>query len=134
LAVLGGLSRAAATGTLRPGARAARECGGRFPLAGAVLKWVQQAATVPEPIETQIKAALGRAPVLVGDETGVRQAGMLAWIDVASTQQLTHSGVHPKRGTAATTDIGIVPTYRGARVHDGWKTLADADDPPTCGV
>jgi transposase len=88
---------------------------------GTVVKWVQQAATVLEPIEIQIKAALGRAPVLHSDETGVRQAGKLAWIHVASTQQLTHYGVPPKRGTAATTDIGILPTYRGVSVHDGWK-------------
>jgi transposase len=88
---------------------------------GTVVEWVQQAATVLEPVETQIKAALGQAPVLHSDETGVRQAGTLAWIHVASTQQLTHYGVHPKRGTAATTDIGILPTYRGVSVHDGWK-------------
>ncbi len=88
---------------------------------GTVVEWVQQAATVLEPVETQIKAALGRAPVLHSDETGVRQAGKLAWIHVASTQWLTHYGVHSKRGVEATTDIGILPSYQGVSVHDGWK-------------
>jgi transposase len=83
--------------------------------------WVGQAAATLEPVETQIKAALGRAPVLHSDETGVRQAGRLAWIHVASTQRLTHYGVHPQRGVEATTAIGILPHFRGVSVHDGWK-------------
>ena len=88
---------------------------------GTLVEWVGQAATTLEPMETQIKAALGLAPVLHSDETGVRQAGRLAWIHVASTKRLTHYAIHPKRGAEATTDIGILPTYRGVSVHDGWK-------------
>ena len=88
---------------------------------GTLVEWVSQAAATLEPVEAQIKAALGRAPVLHSDETGVRQAGRLAWIHVASTRQLTHYGVHPKRGAEATTDIGILPTYQGVSMHDGWK-------------
>jgi transposase len=42
-------------------------------------------------------------------------------VHVASTKQLTHYAVHPKRGAAATTDIGILPTYQAVSVHDGWK-------------
>ena len=45
----------------------------------------------------------------------------LAWAHVASTKQLTHYGVHPKRGAEATTDIGILPGFQGVSVHDGWK-------------
>jgi transposase len=88
---------------------------------GTLVEWVGRAAMVLEPVETRIKAALGQAPVLHSDETGVRQAGQLAWIHVASTQRLTHYGVHPQRGAVATTEIGILPTYRGVSVHDGWK-------------
>ncbi len=88
---------------------------------GTLVDWVSQAAAVLEPVEAQIKAALSRAPVLHSDETGVRQAGHLAWIHVASTNRLTHYALHPKRGAQATTDIGILPTYQGVSVHDGWK-------------
>ena len=88
---------------------------------GTLVEWVSQAATTLEPVEARIKAALGRAPVLHSDETGVRQAGRLAWVHVASTKQLTHYGVHPKRGAEATSAIGILPTYQGVSVHDGWK-------------
>jgi transposase len=40
---------------------------------------------------------------------------------VASASRLTHYAAHPKRGTEATTAIGILPTYQGVSVHDGWK-------------
>jgi transposase len=88
---------------------------------GTVVEWVSQAATVLAPVEASIKEALSQAPVLHNDETGVRQAGHLAWLHVASTNQLTHYGVHPKRGAEATTDIGILPGFGGVSVHDGWK-------------
>jgi transposase len=88
---------------------------------GTVVEWVSQAATLLEPMEARIKAALGRAPVLHSDETGVRQAGRLAWVHVASTKQLTHYAVHAKRGAEATEAIGILPRYTGVSVHDGWK-------------
>jgi transposase len=88
---------------------------------GSLVEWVSRAATTLEPVEAQIKVALSQAPVLHSDETGVRQAGRLAWAHVASTSRLTHYAVHPKRGTEATTAIGILPTYQGVSVHDGWK-------------
>jgi hypothetical protein len=50
-----------------------------------------------EPVEAAIKAALGQAPVLHSDETGVRRGVHLAWAHVASTSRLTHYAIHPKR-------------------------------------
>jgi transposase len=88
---------------------------------GTLVAWVRAAATMLEPVEEQIKAALGRAPVLHSDETGVRQSGHLAWAHVASTARLTQYAIHPKRGRDATDAIGILPTYTGVSVHDGWK-------------
>jgi transposase len=87
---------------------------------GALVWWVRQAAQRLEPVEEQITAALRRAPVLHSDETGVRRGGTLAWAHVTSTRHLTHYAIHAKRGTAATEAIGILPTYRGVSVHDGW--------------
>jgi len=87
---------------------------------GTLVRWVGQAAQALEPVEAQIKMALRRAPVLHSDETGVRRAGALAWAHVASTHRLTHYAVHPKRGGEATAAMGILPTYRGVSVHDGW--------------
>jgi len=91
---------------------------------GTLTRWVQQSAEILRPVEEQIKAALARAPVLHSDETGVRRAGKLAWAHVArwaSTARLTHYAIHAKRGSEATDAIGILPSYRGVSVHDGWK-------------
>jgi len=87
---------------------------------GTLVQWVQQAAAQLAPVEAQIKAALVRAPVLHSDETGVRQAGHLAWAHVASTGQLTHYAMHANRGSDATDAIGILPHFQGVSVHDGW--------------
>jgi transposase len=87
------------------------------------VNWIQQAAQSLAPVEAQLVAALRRAPVPVlhNDETGVRRAGQLAWVHVASTRRLTHYAVHAKRGAEATDAIGILPGYTGVSVHDGWK-------------
>ncbi|HEV2405926.1 MAG TPA: IS66 family transposase, partial [Ktedonobacterales bacterium] len=88
---------------------------------GTLVTWFQQAAATLAPVDAAIKTALSRAPGLHSDETGVRQAGHLAWAHVACTDRLTHYAVHAKRGTQATDAIGILPTYTGVSVHDGWK-------------
>jgi transposase len=88
---------------------------------GTLVAWVQQGAATLAPVEVQLKAALGHAPVLHSDETGVRVAGQLAWAHVASTDRLTHYAVHAKRGREATDAVGILPSYTGVSVHDGWK-------------
>jgi hypothetical protein len=87
---------------------------------GTLVRWLQQAATILAPVETALKAALQRAPVLHNDETGLRRAGTLAWAPVASTARLTHYAIHPKRGQEATDAIGILPSFTGVSVHDGW--------------
>ncbi len=88
---------------------------------GTLVTWVQQSAAVLEPAAEALKAALRQVPVPHNDETGVRQAGRLAWAHVAGTNRLTHYAVHPKRGTEATTAIGILAGYHGVSVHDGWR-------------
>jgi transposase len=95
-------------------------CGARLSV-GTLVEWVQQSAQTLKPVEEELKAALRRAPVLHSDETGVRRSGRLAWAHVASTARLTHYAIHPKRGSAATDAIGILPGYSGVSVHDGWK-------------
>lgn len=87
---------------------------------GALVGWVQQAAQGLAPVERHLKGALCQAPVLHHDETGVRRAGKLAWAHVTSTSRLTHYAVHAKRGQEAMEAIGILPTYQGVSLHDGW--------------
>src|SRR5262245_8748868 len=87
---------------------------------GTLVRWIAQAARVLKPVEQQIKTALRQASVLHHDETGVRRAGRLAWAQVTSTSRLTHYAIQAKRGREATDAIGILPTYQGVSVHDGW--------------
>jgi len=95
---------------------------------GTLVAWVHQAAAVLAPVEEQIKAALRQAPVLHLDETGVRRGGHLAWAHVASTAQLTHFAIHHHRGSAATDAIGILPSFHGVGVHDGWASYQTYSD------
>jgi len=89
---------------------------------GTLVRWIQQASATLAPVEEELTAALRQAPVLHSDETGVRRAGKLAWVHVASTRRLTRYAVHAKRGREATDAMGILPGYRGVSVHDGWTT------------
>jgi transposase len=94
---------------------------------GTLVGWIQHAAQILEPVEQHIKDALVHAPVLHHDETGVRRAGKLAWAHVTSTSRLTHYAIHAKRGREAIEAIeaiGILPTYPGVSVHDGWGSYA----------
>jgi len=74
-----------------------------------------------EPFEQAVAAQVPQAPVVHLDESGLRVDGMLHWLHVASTAGLTFYGVHPKRGTEAMDDLGIVGACRQWVVHDHWK-------------
>jgi transposase len=89
---------------------------------GTLVAWMQQAARMLAPVEEAFKIALGRTPALHLDETGVRHGGQVAWAHVASTRWLTHYAVQAQRSNAATDAIGIVSTFQGVSLHDGWAS------------
>jgi len=68
-----------------------------------------------------IKAQLRKAPIVHADESGVRTAGSLHWLHVASTDRLTFYGVHAKRGCLAMDEFAILPGFSGRLIHDFWK-------------
>lgn len=74
--------------------------------------------------EKAIKAALSESEVLHCDESGLYVEGKRHWVHVASTDQLTHYAVHPKRGSKATDAIGILSSFKGTAVHDGYYNYA----------
>ena len=71
-------------------------------------------------VELKIKAGLRNSPVLGVDETGVRINGKIAWVHLARTETLTHLAAHPKRGSAAFDEIGIIDRFKGTLVRDGY--------------
>lgn len=67
-----------------------------------------------------IKAGLREAAVAHFDETGFRVQARLQWVHCACTGTWSLLTVHPRRGTAAMDQAGILPRFRGIAVHDAW--------------
>ena len=74
------------------------------------------------PAIQEIQRQLRDSDVVHCDETGLRAAGKLHWVHVASTPTLTHYTFHPKRGADAMIDGGILPHLGGVAVHDFWRS------------
>ena len=95
---------------------------GHCPRAATLCTLVERCAQTLVPVEEQIKQALSQVAVLNQDETGLYVAGKRQWVHVSATQHLTHYAVHAKRGKEALDAIGILATFEGVSVHDGWSS------------
>ncbi len=80
--------------------------------------WEEEAAEQAQPTLERIREGLLSSPHMGGDETGMRIAGKLHWIHVASTDRLTLLDWHQKRGREAMNAIGILSNYQGKMMHD----------------
>lgn len=69
---------------------------------------------------TVVRDRIAAAPVAHFDETGLRVAGALAWVHAACTDTMTLFSVHPIRGHDGMIAAGILPTFAGIAVHDGF--------------
>jgi len=79
------------------------------------------------PIEEQIKMQLTQARVCHFDETGVRVAGRLQWLHVASNERATHLFVHLKRGQQALLSAqSVFGQCHNWIVHDCWASYFSA--------
>lgn len=81
-----------------------------------------------EPFEQELAERLVAQALVHLDESGVRVAGKLHWLHVASTPDLTFYGIHPRRGTQAMDELGIVPRLRAWVMHDHWKAYLSYQD------
>jgi len=68
-----------------------------------------------------------RSDVVHFDETGMRVVESLHWFHVASTDTITCYFIHPRRGTPAMKDIGILDDFDGYAVHDHYSSYYKFD-------
>jgi transposase len=89
----------------------------------------QQAYQHLEPIESHIKEQLMASKVLHADETGLRCAGSLQWLHVASNEFYTYLFIHPKRGKIAIeSPQSILPDFKNYLMHDCWASYFGLTD------
>lgn len=90
---------------------------------------LKHANALAEPLEQLIIQQLQEAEVVHFDETGVRVAGKLHWLHVASTDNLTHLFLHEKRGAEALNDeASVLNGFHGIAVHDCWASYFQFDE------
>ena len=89
---------------------------------GTLAQWLHTAAAIVAPTVERIAELVRTRQQMGGDETGMRVAGKLGWLHVASTRWLTHLAWHRKRGHEAMRTIGIWPNFHGRAMHDRWAS------------
>lgn len=88
---------------------------------GTLQNIVARAAKRLRPVVAQIKTALTAGHTLHCDESGFYIGGGRHWLHVAATKTLTCYYPHRRRGSQATTAMGILPHFRGRAIHDFWS-------------
>src|SRR4051794_27575310 len=91
---------------------------------GTVAAWTSRAAAGLAPFTAAARTALTDAQVLHLDETGLRVAGRLHWLHVASSARFTDLFCHRKRGKEAIDAAGVLPHCTGIAVHDAFAPYA----------
>src|SRR3954467_2023692 len=92
--------------------------------AGTVAAWTARAAAGREPFTAAAIAALTGAELLHADETGLRVAGRLHWLHVATSARFTALFCHRKHGKEAIDAAGVLPDFTGIAVHDAFAPYA----------
>jgi len=87
---------------------------------GTVAAWTARAAAELAPFTAAARAGLARAELVHADETGLRVAGRLHWLHVASSTRFTALFCHRKRGKEGIDAAGVLPTFTGTLVHDAF--------------
>jgi transposase len=100
---------------------------GQAPSEAVIISANQQMVEQTEASLESIQEQIIDADVANFDESGLRVAGKLHWLHVASTETLTHYHVDLKRGQIGMQAGGILPNFQGNAVHDHWKPYLKFD-------
>ena len=100
-----------------------------------ILKYVMQLHCALERWEKSAIDRLLQMPTIHVDETSLRVERKNHWIHVSSAGVITLKFLHPKRGSEAIEEIGIIPRYGGVVIHDCWQSYLSYDhcDHGLCG-
>jgi transposase len=101
---------------------------GQSPSEPAVITANNQLVGQIDPTLENIRQQLIANDVVHFDESGLRVAGQLHWLHVASTPHLTHYHVHRKRGQIGMAAGEILPQFQGHAVHDHWASYLQFDN------
>lgn len=88
---------------------------------GSIFNFNKDAYNRLRPFEHWAKTQLAQSDQMHADETGINIGGKRHWLHCASTDSLTWFFPHPKRGTIAMDEMGILPFFKGILCHDHWK-------------
>src|SRR4051794_29805617 len=91
---------------------------------GTVAAWTSRAAAGLAPFTAAANAGVTDAEVVHLDETGLRVAGRLHWLHVATSARFTALFCHRRRGTEAIDAAGVLPHFTGIAVHDAFAPYA----------
>lgn len=91
------------------------------PSDGTLQRWVVQASERLNGAYAAAGAAVLAAEVAHFDESGMRVAGQLHWLHVATSETAICYTTQAHRGQAGMEAGGILPAFQGCAVHDHWK-------------
>jgi len=104
-----------------------RDFYGQAPSEAVIIAANRQMVAQTEASLESIQEQIIEAEVANFDESGLRVAGKLHWLHVASTETLTYYHVDRKRGQVGMQAGGILPKFQGNAVHDHWKPYLKFD-------
>lgn len=88
---------------------------------GTLYHALDQLAGRLEPFDADLRRYLQTQPVLHFDESILCSEGKTQWIHRASSGDATRYVVSAKRGQKGIEATGVLLTFTGAAVHDGWR-------------
>ncbi len=88
---------------------------------GAIVNFSRKCYHYLETFEKALKERLINSKLLNLDESGMSVLGLRHWFHVASNSAFTYYYYHRKRGRQAMDEMGILPFFKGIKVHDHFK-------------